>query len=318
MPMLLGACTNEIVLSQKWTESPALPTNSEVVGSYWLPVAKFPVTVKRKNCELTVEIGDASFFPDPAHHYTAIFQRDAFTADDVVLETDDAGLLQSVNASSEPQQAAIVGKLFEIGANIVKVASGAAGTMALTGKAPVYCNPDEETDVTYTIDPMSASADSDLTTVLPEGIEAHVSATPLVATDGKAANDPCATQTSGVCYRPAWPFRIEITLEQHVLDIVKNKKGKIVSRTDRTITVKRVAAAVIPNPNVIQQVTLNRNGPAKTDIKLGFSHGVLTKYENNRPSTALAVIGIPADILKGVLGHPPSSSSAGGESGDGK
>ena len=281
---LLSACTTPILTTETWSPAPSTDRDAEIVGSYWLPVAKFPVTIKRAKCVVTIDVGDATFVPDGGHHYKAVFHHNAFTADDVALGTDNSGLLQTVNASSDPQYSA----------------------------KPNYCDQNKDVNVTLPIDLTSPNADAEIRTFLPDDMTVHITATRVVALAERDANSNpgCVPGASGVCYRPAWPYKFTISVDDPTLTSEgTGKKKKDVAHQNN---VTKQIASVIPDPEQIMQVRLDRNGPTKSDIKMEFNHGVLTKYENNQPSTALAWIGIPADILKGVLGLAPSSGSAAG------
>ncbi len=289
--LMLCACTKSILTTEAWSPAPSADSDDEVVGSYWLPVAKFPVTIKRTKCVVTLAVGDAIFAPDGTHHYSAVFHHNSFTADDVLLETDNAGLLQSVNASSDPQYAAVIGKVFEIAADAAKLATVSARLDTLIAK-PDRCNPDEDVDATLLVDLTSSNAANDIRAVLPDDMKVSVIPTRIVNLTGneKRYGDDCKPGVAGICYRPAWPYEFEISIDD--ISVTSEGSGNKKKETEHAIKVKKIFATAIPDPEQIAQITLKRNGPTKSDIEMSFSHGVLTKYENNQPSTALAWVGI--------------------------
>ncbi len=311
--LVLSACTGDIVTTERWEPSATGPT--EAVASYWLPTAKYPVTIKRKNCILAVAVGDASFFPDPRYHYLLKYNSNAFTSDDVTLGTDDAGLLQTVNASSEPQTSAIIGKVFEIAGDILKLSALVETPRALAATMPV-CDAKTDVEFTYFLDPTSPADISVLQKQLGPQINVLIAeGAPLKGEQTTAPPGPGAREClagaksrSGVCYRALRPYSIHILLGQKIGTM--DKKTKKLAITDDFA--ETTVASLVPDPDHTLYVPMDRDRFTKTDIKATFTHGVLSKYQRIQPSEALAVISIPADILKGLLGLPPLSSSAAG------
>ncbi|MBV9044873.1 MAG: hypothetical protein JO167_10970 [Alphaproteobacteria bacterium] len=311
--LFASACSTPILTSETWSPAPSKDRDTEILGGYWLPVAKFPVTIKRAKCVVTIDFGDATFVPDNVHHYRVAYNHDPFSADDIAVETDDAGLLKSVNASSDPQYSAVIGKVFEVAGDVAKIAT----LMRLNLVAGAnHCDPDVDVEVTALVDPTAAHPAEAFTGLLPPDMTVKISAeraAPLAQATIRQSSG-CQAGASGVCFRPPWPYTITVEVSDPTLTTTGSSRHK--QQKEHQNTVDKRFASVIPDPEVIMQITLNRNGPAKTDIKLEFSHGVLTKYENNQPSTVLAWVGIPADILKGILGLAPSSGSAAGSGGE--
>jgi hypothetical protein len=62
-----------------------------------------------------------------------------------------------------------------------------------------------------------------------------------------------------------------------------------------------------PDQDATYAIPMNRKAFVKFDVKLTFDHGVLTKFESNDPSQALAVLQIPANLIKDILGLETSS-----------
>jgi hypothetical protein len=59
----------------------------------------------------------------------------------------------------------------------------------------------------------------------------------------------------------------------------------------------------------VYAIPMRRDNFVKFDVKLTFDHGVLTGYTSNNPSQALAVLQIPSDLIKDIIGLNASSSS---------
>jgi hypothetical protein len=110
--LVLSACSNgSIVETFKRSE---YESSGRAALSYSLPRAYLPVTLELDDqCNLTVEFHDARLLPDPTAEYVLDYHPNANTSDALTVAID-GGLLQSVNATSEPQTKEIVGKLIEV------------------------------------------------------------------------------------------------------------------------------------------------------------------------------------------------------------
>jgi len=310
--LILGGCSTEpIIQTERYPSDLKEPSRREITASYWLPQARFPLTIKRKNCEISIDLGKPEFFPDPTGgHYELRYMPDDFSNDTVSIATDESGLLSAINAESEPQAKEIFGKAFEI-AGAMKNFSEQISIAELKEEVPA-CNSKADIDVTYALNPTAPASVQSLRDHLPKDIivlsltAERQGSSPATDREARKCLPDGSEERSGVCYRPAWPYDVTLALGEFVLD---KKKGA--KKSDGHPVVKATTFALLaPDPEQTLYVPLNRRGPAKANIKLSFSHGMLTKYENVHTSALLAAISLPADILKSILGFSTSGSGS--------
>jgi hypothetical protein len=316
----LGGCGGPVIGSQPDTTSPtagsapnAFPGNDYRLPTYGLPIAYFPITIKRDDkCVLTASLDKPVYARDPGKNYTLAYYHHSYTDDSLTVQTDDVGLLMGINTTSENQQLAIVDQTVALAAQVARLTAQLNVHLPLArlnGPAPkVNVAPPPPTcaafSLTYVFDPLNArgSVGVDALNVLLKPAKAHVEPAQIIGAGMGGAKDDTTFCTArdaeaGQCVY----FRVTRT---YALSVEDDQDA-----TNHGITLLLQA----PDPDHDYAIPLRRKDFVKFDVKLTFDHGVLTSFASNDPSQLLAVLAIPSDLIKDVLGFGTSGSGSSGK-----
>lgn len=259
--------------------------------TYGLPIAYFTLAVKPdSDCKETITLGDkAVLVRDPRMNFALHYHHASVTNDSISVETDGAGLLTAINTTSENQTLAIADQAFALAAQVGKLAAAEAPP------PKAHATPCALHAVNTILDPLNASQREQLKS---KGIVID----PPEAIDGRPtkASDslPCPSPQSGK-------------------GDDRGEMDCIYFRVNRTYRVSIAAGGTTndflftaPDQSATYSIPMVRKDFVKFDVKLTFDHGVLKKIDSTDPSQLLALIQIPGDLIKDILGLDTSSSSS--------
>ncbi len=258
--------------------------------AYWLPRDIVTLTVKRAKCDVSISLSDQKRIADPNRKYLLTYDNDPlFRQNTIAIETDSAGLLTSINSTSENQVGAIANQLIDITGSLIKL-----GVVAKAAECP---KPDFERSIV--LDPTNkdwskiqdAYGDKAMFGI----ITIEDPKDPLAPQDPSAEDPRCGGVdggVSGICYRVTRAYALRVTLKIDEVSVQKDF---------------RVMAA---DPHRLFRIPFDPRTFAKFDVTMEFDHGVLKKFKSTDPSAVLAALQIPADVLKGLVGLDTSSSGS--------
>jgi len=174
----------------------------------------------------------------------------------------------AVNTTSENNILAIIDQAFAVAAQAVKLTATRAETALAKFRRPLMCSIAE---------PSATRQDQQVAGIT---IDAPL---PLGGRDTIPSDSvPCPTPAndlqSGSGETPCIYFR---TLRMYRMDV----------HISRSASVQFLFSA--PDQGATYAIPMNRKAFVKFDVKLTFDHGVLTKFESNDPSQALAYFRYP-------------------------
>jgi hypothetical protein len=268
--------------------------------TYGLPVAFFPITIKRDDkCTVTASLDKAVFVRDPNWNFRLDYFHHTYTNDSLSVQTDDVGLLTAINTTSENQTLAIVDQAFAVAAQAEK----APPIRMLTATAPA-CT---AFSLTYVFNPLEKSQRDALNDLIVknEGSvkNVHVGDVTLVGANEAYHGASCAPAG---CSLPQPAFCLDAATNQCIYFRKMRSFALPVVVENANTEVDLFFQA--PDAT-IYAIPMRRDDFVKFDVKLTFDHGVLTGYASNNPSQALAVLQIPSDLIKDIVGLNTSSSS---------
>ncbi|MFZ1990474.1 MAG: hypothetical protein WAW96_11970 [Alphaproteobacteria bacterium] len=293
---------------------------AQVIAYYALPRAYYPLKISLKKCELSVSVDPATFLPEPSR-YVIQYSRHDFTHDKLTIETDASGLLRSINSESAGETAALIGAPLELAAKVLSPALAVASKAVAgrQGEVPTGGCP-KDFDLTYQFDPAvdQETEQARIQSNLPvEGSEPEItikirkSVTLGEDLQSKTLDEDVQSKlarphpleqyeaptgaTKGVWYRPAIASRFKFNFT-----ISKGEPN----------TIERDFVLAYPDPDRAFFIPFKKRGLAKLDVSLTFDHGMLTKYESDDQSQVLAVLQLPGDLVKSILGLSTSSSGS--------
>ena len=272
--------------------------NSYTLPTYGLPIVYYSLTVKRDDkCALTVTMDKPVYARDqnPLYNFTLSYHHKSYTSDSLVVQEDDSGLLMGLNTTSENQSLAIVDQTFAL-AKQLAAAPLAVRLAARPSTAPLPCK--AGTSV-YAFNPLtdarqfSQQLETKQTAKISLSTPVILGSTEYSGTDQKSAAFFCPkTAPAGdrVYFRANRLYKMTVT------DEINSDTQDIIFSA--------------PDPTCTYSFPMVRRDLVKFDAQLTFDHGVLTKVQTNDPSEFLALIQIPGDIIKDVLGLDTSSSGS--------
>lgn len=316
---------------------PAVTTHGErTLPTYGLPIAYFELTLSRTSeaikdttdvkCTFSATLSDKPVYVrDNRISFDLIYHHHEYTADHIKVTTDGQGLLTSINGQSEDKTLAMVEQAFAIAGDIAKLAAGAP--LKAENIAPRKCdpisakflldpqNPDDLKRVNDFLMPVGIHIDrladvgkptsSDMPDIEVIGgtgrndfkmLETDATKSCDEATPHLFADDSSREASEAPCiyFRIARTYRLTIW-DTEDANLAQYPHGR---RYEFLLTA--------PDTNSIYAIAMNRRPLVKFATTLTFEHGVLTGVETDDPSEGLAILQIPSDIVKGLLGLKPS------------
>ncbi len=240
--------------------------------SYFLPKGEVVLTIERKEDNAAIEIeATSNIIPDSTKSLYLHREHSIWYEDKYVVETDQYGLLNSINFTADFKGDEILKKTGELAAAATKLAIA-----SMTAKKSDLCSTEKFKKIEIRIDPYVDSYDKiNKTPALQDKcISVHYS-----NLDYPVKAQPIGSYDS-ILYRTLTNFPITV-----IFDNNKQKKTLILT---------------LPNTSRIEQISLNRGYFVDRDTKLTFIKGILTKDESTYPSEALGFISLPLELVNGI------------------
>ncbi|MDE1985984.1 MAG: lipoprotein [Alphaproteobacteria bacterium] len=268
--------------------------------TYGLPVAYFPITIKRDaSCNLTASLDKPVFARDPNWNLRLDYFHHGYTNDTLTFQTDDVGLLTAINTTSENQTLAAIDQAFAVAAQAGKLFALAAPK---TGKSCTAFN------ITYVFNPLEASQRAALNALLDANDgddKVAVGDVTLAGTAENYAGDACA---AGGCTLPLPDYCLAADKTTNQCVYFRRMRSFVLPVLDKDSNTHVDLTFQAPDA-AIYAIPMRRADFVKFDVKLTFDHGVLTGYTSSDPSQVLAVLQIPSDLIKDIVGLNSSSSA---------
>jgi len=234
---------------------------------YFLP--KGHLKLKYETSPIEKMTADIVYIPDPERSYLLTYHEIPWYKDDVTVSISEKGLLSSINVTTENQAGAIIGKTMEIAKSVISPPT--------LGKALVEEGLAEPKPFEVMVDPPKDNPENTANDISIKGIGTiHFERLVKLAL-------PDSGTIKGVCFRPALPCKIIVTL------INKKEFSFIV---------------MIPNWSPVISIDITR-GVAEKIQQLKFTDGMLTEVKWKKSSSdLLALLSVPAETAKGLVGLP--------------
>jgi hypothetical protein len=316
MAVALAGCGGPVLGTMDASQPPDKDYSTQL--TYVLPVAYFPITIKRdNNCNLTASLDKPVFARDPEWNLRLNYYHHGYTNDTLSFQTDDVGLLAAINTTSENQSLSIINQAF----------TDTTGWMTLSlplFKVPVsppQCSPFSVTEI---LNPLVWYERDNLEESLTKGDKKNEDndvsnvtlSEPYIVGRKRGlglgsfivgGNGPC---DDGLCVSPLSKNALCTDRDSNADQCIYFRRmqtfaWRIADRKSRTDIILTFQAP----DTAIYAIPMRRNDFVKFDVRLTFSHGVLTGYTSNDPSKMLAVLQIPSDLIKGIVGLDTSSSN---------
>jgi len=276
--MLAGCSSGNIVQSKLGLDRATTRSG----GYYALPRAYFPLTVTRAAGKLTVTMDTPTYVPDPTRVYAIDYLNDGSSSDALTVQTDSQGLLMAVETTSKDQTGEIGKKFVELALAAAKVAVDAfVPEITTVEPAKRKC---VDASATYFFDPAQTTIEAAALTDSLESLCVTVAIASMPGWPGPQQGGGGKPASGGIVFPPARPYGVT----------VHDVKGGVDYRF----------IAVAPDPDHAISIDLKRRSPAKLDVKLTFTNGMLTKFQSTDESRAVALLQIPIDILTAVAAAP--------------
>jgi hypothetical protein len=239
---------------------------------YTLPKALVGIKITQAGQAYLLETTETTLQPDPKHQYYFRYSPCPFTDDDITLEFSPQGYLKRICTIIDDQTDDFINKLAEIGTNLAGSLAGVT-TRSLEQRVLLEVK----------VDPFDEKAMGQLNTYLQQ-IEGSLElGAVMLGESAPATAGPTQSDRSGVYYKP--PGTCELTLRY---------QGGETS-----------AEARIPHPHLLGFVAIPQAPWVKTSFTMTFDEqGVPNKIEVKKPSTAMAIIEVPINILKAIIAIP--------------
>jgi hypothetical protein len=258
-------------------------------GYYALPRVVVPVEVSRTKCELKVTAHAPLFLPDSAARFRLRIDHDILSSETLKVTTNERGLLTAVNGEAQDQTGEVLKQLVHLYSTL----SGAKPTRQNNEQDD--CAKSNKNDFAYAglLDP--TNTDTRLNSEAKEFLERYrvkMEIGGLLDGDNKATGNrmPPTDCSEVVCFRAVRPYLVKFTQE----------RSDTIGLPDQVFTLSVIA----PDPATVMGIRLDRQLFAKSDIKLSFSEGILTKFDTSRESEAVSVLKLPLDVAKEILKVP--------------
>jgi len=237
---------------------------------YALP--KGYIKVASNGTTITVE---TVYEPDENHYYLLKYTPNIGFADDITMDVNEKGFLSSIKVTTTSKIPDIIKKAAEIAVSALEIP---------TVKAARAGTPFEVIIDPANIDEYKPGKPGKKYNEYIDSISLeHPKATSfLYETASESASERPPDVNQCICYRPALPFKLRLTVG-----------GTYIER-------------VVSLPNYSKLVTFDITRPAFVQKvqNLTFTNGLLTQVNLKQDSELLAALGIPADLVKTVAGLP--------------
>lgn len=245
---------------------------------YYLPKGIINLQISHSSQGFEIEMASPSvdLIPDPDQNYFLKYSPNAFTNDHIQVSFSPQGFLKHIKTSIDDQTGAFISKVIDLGASIAQIAVAPMGTRSVdtvilhTGPLDPF-NPEE---VKLLEDKMKA-VDEEATFNIKE------IGTGNTDTSSQFPND---TDTGfGIYYRPMSTFALTLS----------GKRG-----VNRTLI-------RLPHPEKVHFIGIPIASWVKTDFEIQFEEGGYPQnIQISKPSSALAMIQVPLDLVSAILRLP--------------
>jgi len=210
--------------------------------------------------------------PDPKHQYFFKYQPSAFTDDDITLEFSPDGYLKRICTIIDDQTDEFINKVADFGANLAETLTGVS-TRSL----------EERVIAEVEVDPFDAKAMEQLNGYLKQIDQSLNLTARMLGENGDDVEEVSSSAQSGVYFKPLGTC--ELTLGSQAGEFS--------------------AEARIPHPHQLGFVAIPQAAWVKTTFTMTFDEaGVPNKIEVKKPSSAMALIEVPINLLKAIVSIP--------------
>lgn len=291
----LAACT---VVSSVTHLGPE--TGRRTAFAYMLPKAVVPVQLYESQGNFYINATDPIYLGDPLHQYYATYNASPFSSDTVDVVVDSSGLLKTVNVTADDKTSEVLINLAKSFASVRYFGKESSSLQTATLIATVDIDPDDVVTLRAASDALTAAMRIRINHGIRENCSQAAASDPnkkelcgiyssLRASRPKAALDAYAPvlppQTElpdcsiGVCFRLPVPYRLTAGF----------KFGKDVAISS--------AVVALPNGGPIVATDFSRTPFVKKVINAGFTDGMLTSLKIEKPSEAVQIAILPANII---------------------
>ena len=317
-------------------QSASITSNQSLAGTqktgirYYLPTAYLQIPVRagfihrRDEIELALldaRVTHAEIQPDVSREYGLQYKPSAFADDHLCVSISAKGLLSSVQIVTADRSGDVLVRIAETAAVI---ASGGAipppeGAGFLEeGEELIW---DDEPFITIAFDPRNEKQRAFVQTAIKSAL-----ATKISAFKNRAARRAAAgSSTTGMRYKVAEDISEAINSSIEIISVSLSESSLqttapsaqtsgdgifVRTSTPRLVSVSpilgptRVSDMLIPDENSTSLVSLERAFAVRKSYDLVLADGVLTKFEVNKPSEALAVASLPLEVAGAVIEAP--------------
>jgi hypothetical protein len=210
--------------------------------------------------------------PDPQHQYFFKYQPSAFTDDDITLEFSSEGYLKKICTIIDDQTDEFINKVADLGTNLAETLAG-VGTRSLA----------ERVIAEVEVDPFDEKAMGQLNAYLKQTDQSMELTARMLGQAASGGEEITQRAQSGVYFKPHGTC--ELTLSSQAGEFS--------------------AQARIPHPHQLGFVAIPQAAWVKTTFTMTFDEaGVPNKIEVKKPSSAMALIELPINILKAIVSIP--------------
>ncbi len=259
-------------------------TSTRTVGDgnlpyYHLPKGMLKLTVNQVGGSYEVS-SDIVVIPDPDHRYFLRYNGNAFTYDKIDITFTKEGFLKEITTTIKDETGEVIKALGDLGAEAAKAAAGLVSTRSATQPVLVY---------EHTFDPFDAASLGQVNeelAMIKTGITLSIRPLGKNEETGNAADN---RNRFGVYCRPVAPYEI---LYQGTNWMKRELKH-------------------FPHPEVINFVEIPTASFVESHFTMSFGFdddplyaGYPNKISVDNPSSALAIIKAPIEVLKALIRIP--------------
>jgi hypothetical protein len=258
-------------------------SNSQAFGkSYSLPKGLLVVSAERKEKagEIKVEVSPL-IVPDEHKKYFLQYERNVMFTENIVIQTDQNGLLSAINTTTTDETPNIVAKLGELAGEAAKLATaGRRGSQ----KEDKICEDDGSPfSLTTFIDPYEKnSADvivsQDRCIFLTVPRELRVDQRSSAYLEG-VAEYSANVEKGFIYYRDMRMYKFNMKIGSNV---------------------EKEFSLALPDLNALGRISIDRGLFVERKVDLTFTSGTLTKIDAKFPSEVLGFVSLPLALVKGV------------------
>jgi hypothetical protein len=290
----------------------------------------------------TITVRQLPPIPDLSKRYYAYLRHSSVRDDDYGIQTTDAGLLSSTNATSTDQTGKVLTTLVSLVTEIEKfgiaigIDSGGAapipcgtadGVLLVTPTPPKLTDLPQEFKTTVIFDPTNpqdiSRAENQLCTLGAQYRFALIRSDGLITSTDSVSLDaqpdlPAGAQLPSTSPKPGTPTASTTTTPSTTDPCATQCDGLLYRRAQpwQLAIYKRDAAQrdhfqfvnasplTLANAAPIERVTLPLDAAVTTKQGVKFSNGMLIERTATRPSSLVGILNIPVDVVKAVVSIP--------------